>query len=75
MPLRTLHPEEDHKGVRPVLRQGFEALVNLGECVSVEDELYLHVHFYLREESPVWATCWPRLRRLYLYNVMLDDEI
>jgi hypothetical protein len=71
IPLRTLWPEQDVWRVRPLLRRAFQALVNLEEFVSVRDELFLRTkprRSLIREPS-VWATCWPRLRRLSLYNV------
>lgn len=72
IPLRSLYPLEDHLGVRPILRAGFEALVNLEEFLDVQDELYLDLQDR-GENSPnvdevtVWTT-WPMLRRLGLYN-------
>ncbi|KPM41237.1 hypothetical protein AK830_g5306 [Neonectria ditissima] len=76
MPLRSLYPEQDHQGVRKILRQGFEALVNLEEFVSVQDELYLATQEGLQPEEPeVWATCWPKLRRLAIYNPDLDPQL
>ncbi|PHH86723.1 hypothetical protein CDD83_9833 [Cordyceps sp. RAO-2017] len=69
MPLRQLYPDEDRRGVRRTLRDGFEALAGLEELTSIRDELFLAVHpDRSRGERPVWATCWPRLRRLALYN-------
>ncbi|KOS18509.1 hypothetical protein ESCO_000132 [Escovopsis weberi] len=72
MPLRSLYPDEDFRNVRKPLRDGFTALVNLEELVSVRDELYLNVDERGREEAEIWATCWPKLRRLSLYNVDLN---
>lgn len=73
MPLRSLRPEDDDHGVRLILRHGFEALINLEEFISVRDELYLSViPNSLRSEPEVWATCWPKLRRIALYNPILD---
>ncbi|KAH6871796.1 hypothetical protein B0T10DRAFT_522788 [Thelonectria olida] len=73
MPLRSLHPEDDSEGVRPILRHGFEALVNLEDFISVRDELYLSTTpDSFRSEPEVWATCWPKLRRIALYNAVLD---
>lgn len=75
MPLRSIYPFSDHLGVRPLLRHGFEALVNLEEFVSVQDDLYLNL--YDREENKaeetVW-TLWPKLRRLGLYNADCVEE-
>lgn len=73
MPLRSLYPEDDHQHVRPLLRQGFEALTELEDFFSVRDELYLNVHDVGRDEPPVWPT-WKKLRRLALYNPVLDEE-
>ena len=70
MPLRTCYPEEDHLGVRKILRQGFQRLEHLEEFVSVRDELYLDT-ISLRGEPPVWKS-WPHLKRLALYNVDAD---
>lgn len=78
MPLRSLYPEDDRKGVRPVLRQGFEALVNLEEVVSIRDELFLTiVDEAPYNDPPIWDARWPKLRRLALYNPSLDfdDEL
>lgn len=72
MPLRTLYPYYDRGGVRPILRQAFEALVHLEEFVSVRDELFLATDDE-RSEPEVWATCWPKLRRLALYNPNMDS--
>lgn len=74
IPLRSLYPEDDHQSVRPFLRHGFSALVNLEEFVSVQDELYLSIAERRWHEPPVWATCWPKLRRLALYNPVIDTE-
>ncbi|CAG9943073.1 unnamed protein product [Clonostachys rosea f. rosea IK726] len=77
IPLRSLYPEEDQLGVRAVLRQGFESLVNLEEFASVQDELFLTTipgRFGLFQDE-VWATCWPKLRRLYLYNPLIEEEL
>jgi|TARA_R110002003_G_scaffold48_28_gene4192 hypothetical protein len=70
IPLRTCYPEDDHLAVRPVLREGFERLVNLVEFVSTQDELYLDV--VRRENACVWEQ-WPKLKRLALYNVAADE--
>ncbi|KAH7087296.1 hypothetical protein FB567DRAFT_621059 [Paraphoma chrysanthemicola] len=71
MPLRTCYPENDHLAVRPVLRVGFERLVNLVEFVSTRDELYLDVTEF--EDACVWEK-WPRLERLALYNVSANEK-
>lgn len=74
MPLRSLYTEYDYQGVRPVLRLGFEALANLEEFVSVRDELYIDIDEWPSSQEPlVWATKWPNLRRLGLYNLDLDS--
>ncbi|KAF9781078.1 hypothetical protein IL306_014119 [Fusarium sp. DS 682] len=67
MPLRDLDPSEDKRILEP-LRQGFEALVNVEELISVKDELYLGT------QPDVW-TNWPKLRRLCLYNPVIDEEL
>ncbi|KAH8724761.1 hypothetical protein GQ44DRAFT_708238 [Phaeosphaeriaceae sp. PMI808] len=71
MPLRTCYPEDDHRAVRPVLRDAFERLVNLEEFVSVQDELFLDVYQY--ECAFVWKT-WPKLKKLALWNVAADPD-
>jgi hypothetical protein len=73
MPLRTLYRQDDHYGIRQILRKGFEALTDIEEIVSVEDELYLD-SMGGREEPQVWAQ-WPKLKRLALYNVLADEEL
>ncbi|KAH7150153.1 hypothetical protein B0J13DRAFT_549640 [Dactylonectria estremocensis] len=73
MPLRSLYPEYDKEGIRPILRHGFEALVHLEEFVSIRDELFLAI-VEDETEHHVWATCWPKLRRLALYNLDMDPE-
>lgn len=67
MPLRSLYPEDDHLGVRRVLREGFRALEAVEEFVSVRDELYLSTLQGATRQSYVWGK-WPRLRRVALYN-------
>lgn len=74
MPLRSLRPEDDVNSVRSLLRKGFSSLVNLEMFVSVRDELYLDILCPRGDERPVWATCWPKLRCLSLYNVDFDTE-
>ncbi|KAF2680714.1 hypothetical protein K458DRAFT_279906, partial [Lentithecium fluviatile CBS 122367] len=71
MPLRTCHAEDDHLGVRAVLREGFSRLENLEEFVSVQDELYLVL--WDENEAPFW-TRWKRLKRLAIYNPDVEDE-
>uniref|UniRef100_A0A8H7K4T3 F-box domain-containing protein n=1 Tax=Bionectria ochroleuca TaxID=29856 RepID=A0A8H7K4T3_BIOOC len=75
IPLRSLWPEDDELGVRALLRSGFEALINLEEFVSVQDELFLITSKELpSDEVEVWAKYWPNLRRLYLYDKFLEDS-
>ncbi|CAH0000059.1 unnamed protein product [Clonostachys byssicola] len=76
IPLRSLYPEEDQLGVKAVLRRGFEALVNLEEFASLQDELYVGTETGPQaiEQEEVWATRWPKLRRLYLYNPLIEEE-
>ncbi|SPJ81502.1 uncharacterized protein FTOL_08907 [Fusarium torulosum] len=73
MPLRNLYREDDHYGIRKILREGFEALANIEEIVSVRDELYLD-SMGRREDPEVW-TQWPKLKRMALYNVSADEEL
>ena len=73
MPLRSLYPQHDMKSIRMVLRRAFKALVNMEEFVSIQDELYLDVSVDPNDdESLVWDTEWPKLRRLALYNTDLS---
>lgn len=75
LPLRSLYPEDDHTRVRPILRSAFELLENIEEFVSVQDELYLStIEERPSRESLVWATFWPKLRRLSLYNPALEPD-
>jgi hypothetical protein len=71
MPLRTCYPTDDHLGVRPVLREAFERLVNLEEFVSTKDDLYLDTRS--EEYALIW-TKWPKLKRMALYGVYLDSR-
>lgn len=73
MPLRSLYPEDDHNGVRPILRAAFSALTGLENFVSVRDELFLNTT-EARDEPEVWATLWPKLQCLALYNLDLGAE-
>jgi hypothetical protein len=73
MPLRNLYREDDHYGIRKILREGFEALADIEEIVSVRDELYLDSMGH-REDPEVW-TQWPNLKRMALYNVSADEEL
>ncbi|KAL6858169.1 hypothetical protein ACO1O0_005625 [Amphichorda felina] len=75
MPLRSLYPGDDTRGVKPILRCAFEALVNMEEFVSIRDELFLSLSSNPSvEEPPVWETAWPKLRHIALYNADLDTE-
>ncbi|KAF4966371.1 hypothetical protein FSARC_5941 [Fusarium sarcochroum] len=73
MPLRSLYPRDDDQGVRKLLRQGFEALVNVEELVSVDDYLYLDTEVD-SVEPQVW-TRWPKLRRMALWNIRIDERL
>lgn len=70
MPLRRLYPDEDHQGLRKLLRKAFLRLTALEEFCSVRDELYLET-VGRRTDPEVWPA-WPRLRRLALYNISID---
>ena len=67
MPLRSLRPENDHLDVQRILREGFYALENLEEFVSVRDELYVG------NALEPWRR-WPKLKRLALYNPDTDNN-
>ncbi|KAL9565822.1 hypothetical protein ACKAV7_010004 [Fusarium commune] len=71
MPLRDLDPTENNDILEP-LRQGFEALVNVEELTSVKDELYVDTDGSILQ--PHVFTKWPKLRRLCLYNVMVEEQ-
>lgn len=73
MPLRNLYREDDHYGIRKILREGFEALADIEEIVSVRDELYLDSTGGF-EDPQVWIR-WPKLKRMALYNVSADEEL
>ncbi|CAJ0541347.1 Ff.00g080050.m01.CDS01 [Fusarium sp. VM40] len=73
MPLRNLYREDDHCEIRKILREGFEALVDIEELVSVRDELYLDSTGGF-EDPQVWIQ-WPKLKRMALYNVSADEEL
>ncbi|KAF7185737.1 hypothetical protein HII31_12968 [Pseudocercospora fuligena] len=81
MPLRynpPLDPEDedmdpDPSPIRTQLRSAFTNLTGLKELVSIKDELYLASTFHLRIDQP---QIWPNysfLKRLALYNSMIDD--
>ncbi|KAH6969439.1 hypothetical protein DER45DRAFT_549279 [Fusarium avenaceum] len=73
MPLRNLYRENDRYGIRKILREGFEALDDIEELVSVRDELYLDSTGGF-EDPQVWIR-WPKLKRMALYNVVADEEL
>ncbi|CAI6333438.1 unnamed protein product [Periconia digitata] len=72
MPLRSLYPEDDHLGVRDILRQGFLRLENLEEFVSVRDEIFLSLE-HDGTEPQFWRN-FPKLKRLALYNPDINPE-
>jgi hypothetical protein len=69
IPLRSITPSRDRLGLRPVLREGFERLVNLEEFVNIQDELSLDVTE--REQAFVWRK-WPKLKRMALGGASLE---
>ncbi|KAF5590337.1 hypothetical protein FPANT_6051 [Fusarium pseudoanthophilum] len=71
MPLRDVDPWDDVIILKP-LRHAFEVLVNLEELISVKDELYLAETGM--EQPQVYAR-WPKLRRLCLYNVIMEEQL
>ncbi|KAF4336525.1 hypothetical protein FBEOM_9606 [Fusarium beomiforme] len=74
MPLTTLNPFKHIRFVKP-LRQAFEALVNIEELISVKDELYISTEASLSPSQPEVWSLWPKLRRLCLYNVLVDEHL
>jgi hypothetical protein len=76
MPLRSMWAEEDYNNIRPSLRRAFEGLSNLEEFSSIRDELFLRLEPSGRPERqpPIWAMCWPKLRRLALYNPDISSK-
>ncbi|KAJ6444056.1 ubx [Purpureocillium lavendulum] len=74
MPLRSLYPDQDRYRVRPVLRSAFQALVNLEEFTSVQDELFLNAYSLGHGEPLVWLHCWKKLRRLCIYNPDIGSQ-
>lgn len=76
MPLRSMWAEEDYHNIRPSLRRAFEGLSKLEQFSSIRDELFLRLEPAGRPERqpPVWAMCWPKLRRLSLYNAEISSE-
>lgn len=76
IPLRSLHPWQDHLNVRPTLRSAFCELRRLETFVSVRDELYLDTRDRSEagmRQQPVWSR-WHGLKKLALYNVDVTDE-
>ncbi|KAL6400851.1 hypothetical protein AUP68_16569 [Ilyonectria robusta] len=70
MPLAAVSSAHDGDSLMRLLRPGFEALVNLEEFTSVGDS------FSFRSGSPeVWATCWPKLRRLSLGSPVMNFKL
>ncbi|KAG8667984.1 hypothetical protein FPOAC2_13194 [Fusarium poae] len=70
MPLRRINPLfEDSRDNFSLIREGFEALVNVEELVSINDELWLPT------VGPEAWTKWPKLKRLALYNVTAGPEL
>ncbi|KAK6004270.1 hypothetical protein QM012_009120 [Aureobasidium pullulans] len=82
MPLRSHYPEEDITDqLRPILRRGFEQLIHLEEFCSVKDELYLAYwdptssqQAHDDEVNDFMFENWRYLRRIALYNQMLDSD-
>jgi len=71
IPFRSIYPDEDRLGVRPVLRNAFSSLPVLEEFCSVRDELYLELG--ASDDPGVWSG-WERLKMLVLYNVDVATE-
>lgn len=77
IPLRSLYPDDDTQGVRPILQQAFESLVNLEVACSTRDEFYLsssaqHERFESFDDES-WPA-WTKLRVLALYNPDVSEE-
>lgn len=73
MPLRSVDPEEPlGHHIMQCLRPGFEKLQSLEEFVSVRDELYTSTSVPCT--APQAWTFWPKLKRLALHNVLIDDS-
>jgi hypothetical protein len=70
MHLRLDTPREDILGLRPVLREAFEQLLNLEEFVAKNYELYLDL--YDRQNAFVWRN-WPKLKRMALGGASCDS--
>ncbi|KAH7413466.1 hypothetical protein BKA64DRAFT_703570 [Cadophora sp. MPI-SDFR-AT-0126] len=71
IPFRSVYPDEDRLGVRPVLRTAFSNLPALEEFCSVRDELYLELG--ASDDPGVWSG-WGKLKMLVLYNVDVATE-
>ena len=65
MPLRSLFPRDDRQGVKKILNEGFERLVNLEELVSVKDQFFLP--YWENGQAVAFWTHFPKLRRLAVY--------
>jgi hypothetical protein len=70
IPLRSLYPEDDSRGIRRILRDGFVQLTSLEMFCSARDELFLSCSAEWptdQSEENVWSL-WPNLKTLALYN-------
>ncbi|EKJ72432.1 hypothetical protein FPSE_07313 [Fusarium pseudograminearum CS3096] len=72
LPLKSLYHENYHP-VQNLLREGFEALVNVEELVSIYGELSWDIAWD-RSEPEIW-TKWPKLQRLALHNVQNGPQL
>lgn len=68
MPFRQLDPGSDTGGVRSILHEGFEALVNLEEFVCLHDELFSFPQERMPLRPGLFIDSWGKLRRLSIYN-------
>ncbi|TFK75673.1 hypothetical protein BDN72DRAFT_449983 [Pluteus cervinus] len=71
-PLRTMWPEDDIHGQRPLLRSALEKCQSLVEFSSIQCELFLKLQADI--DSRITAVIWPQwtsLRRLCLRNPLL----
>ena len=66
MQLRSLYPDEDSSGVRPILHDAFTGFPNLEDFCSARDELYVATGMETLDNEVFQY--WPRLKRLALYN-------
>jgi hypothetical protein len=76
IPLQSLYPEDDGRGIRRILRDGFAQLTSLEMFCSARDELFLSCSAEWpidQSEENVWSL-WPNLKTLALYNCDLDSE-